>query len=101
MPIKMTYGIVIKVWWSYTWRAIILGWAMFLVFGIIVATTGILARTTPRPPPSPEMLRHQLRVVALIWPTFIVVGSVLGVLAMRWTLATRWSNFRLEAISDQ
>jgi hypothetical protein len=101
MPIKMTYGIVIKVWWSYTWRAIILGWAMFLVVGIILATSGLLPRTTPRPPPTPETLRHQLRALAIVWPIFIVVGSAMGVFAMRWTLATRWSNFRLEAISER
>jgi hypothetical protein len=69
--IDVTFGRAFKIWWSYAWRAILLM--------IPVMTSKMFG----------------------LWVFMMAFYIAAQVQAMRWMLKTKWSDFRLQAISER
>ncbi len=100
----MTFMQAFKVWWSYSWRASIL----VIPLGIIMTVwslTGLFSvvQTMVQSGQSLSNLNvEQLTRLASggvsLWILSLVLTAVIQVFAMRWTLNSRWSDFRLKAV---
>lgn len=100
----MTFMQAFKVWWSYSWRASIL----VIPLGIIMTAWSLagLFSTVENMVQSGQNLSNlnidQLtRLVSggvSLWILSLVLTAVIQVFAMRWTLNSRWSDFRLKAV---
>lgn len=100
----MTLMQAFKVWWSYSWRASIL-----VIPLTIIMTVWSLAGLLPtvekmmQSGQSPSDLNvDQLMRLATGGTTMLVLSMLLiaavQVFAMRWTLNSSWSDFRLKAV---
>ena len=100
----MTLMQAFKVWWSYSWRASIL----VIPLGLIMTVWSLagLFSTAENMVQSGQSLSNlnidQLTRVAsggaAMWILSMVITAVIQVFAMRWTLNSRWSDFRLKAV---
>jgi hypothetical protein len=103
----MTFMQAFKVWWSYSWRASIL----VIPLGIIMFAWSLagLVSTVQSMVQSGQSLSNlsnlnidQLgRLVSggfTMWILSMVLTAVIQIFAMRWTLNSRWSDFRLKAV---
>jgi hypothetical protein len=100
-PVEVTFQRAFKVWWSYTWRAWVLWVPVFVVIAAAIQLSGVTPHNqgSPRVMPSPEKLRHDMKLVLEVWPVLIVGLSIVQTFAMRWCLKTPWSDFRLVAVA--
>jgi len=100
----MTLMQAFKVWWSYSWRASIL----VIPLAIIMTAWSLagLFSTVENMVQSGQSLSNlnvdQLTRLAsggvAMWILSLVLTAVIQVFAMRWTLNSRWSDFRLKAV---
>jgi len=94
----MTYGRAFKVWWSYFWRALLLG--LLGGFLMVPLMFMLMPHAAHGERLDPQQLHSALARFALLWPLIIVLNVLLQVQAMRWMLKTRWSDFRLTAMAE-
>lgn len=94
----MTYGRAFKVWWSYFWRAFVLGILVSVV--LVPLMIMMMPHVAHGERLDPGQMHSALARFALLWPLIIVVNVLLQVQAMRWMLKTRWSDFRLAAMAE-
>lgn len=100
----MTLMQAFKVWWSYSWRASILViplWTIITVwslFGIVSAVQdmqlsgqGLDSMTVGK---ALSLLSGGFTASIL----FMALTAAVQVFAMRWTLNSRWADFRLKAV---
>ncbi|HEX8755847.1 MAG TPA: hypothetical protein VF745_05885 [Steroidobacteraceae bacterium] len=103
----MTLMQAFKVWWSYSWRASILViplWAIITVWSLIGMVSALQSMQL-----SGQGLESlnvgQLTRMASGGVTLSILSLVLTaaiqVFAMRWTLNSRWSDFRLKAVPPE
>lgn len=99
MPgIQVTYPRAIKIWWSFAWRSFVL--LTPAMFAMAIAMFLVFPFPKPGEPISPDQApAFALRGFA-IWIVAMAANVLLQVQAMRWMLKTRWSDFRLQAISE-
>jgi hypothetical protein len=100
----MTLMQAFKVWWSYSWRASIL----VIPLGLIMTVWSLagLFSTVENLSQSGQNLSNlnvdQIARLASggagLWILSLVLTAVIQVFAMRWTLNSRWSDFRLKAV---
>lgn len=103
----MTLMQAFKVWWSYSWRASIL----VIPLGIIMTAWSLigLIPTVTKMMQSGQGVENlnidQLTRLASggvgMWILSLVLTAVIQVYAMRWTLNSRWSDFRLKAVPPE
>ena len=95
--LDITFGRALKVWWSYAWRASVL----WIPVGFAMAISMFWIVPFPRPgqPWTPSQVSAWMANGFLIWIVVMAVAIVVQTIAMRWMLKTRWSDFRLVALS--
>jgi hypothetical protein len=105
---RMTLMQAFKVWWSYSWRASILviplgiimtAWSLFGLF----STVEKMALSGQGPAQglahlNLDQLTRAASAGASLWILSMALTAVIQVFAMRWTLNSRWSDFRLKAV---
>jgi hypothetical protein len=100
--VNVTFLRALKFWWSFTWRTLVISFPLY-VFGMYRLFVGIApfpARANPQPHAAPPTL-HSLHVLLFVlWPLVTVVSIIVQIVAVRWALTTRWSDFRLQAVTD-
>jgi hypothetical protein len=110
----MTLMQAFKVWWSYSWRASLLviplgiimtAWSLFGLFSALgdASLSGISLSGQGRPNLdlsnlNVNQLTHLLSGGVTLWVVSLVLTAAIQVFAMRWTLNSRWSDFRLKAV---
>jgi hypothetical protein len=97
--IEITLEMAVKVWWSYVWRAFVLLVpvmivAMILMFSIFPFPTPGHAGAPLQPAQIPALMRK----LSLVWLFMMSLSVLLHILAVKWMLKTRWSDFRLVAV---
>jgi hypothetical protein len=104
----MTLMQAFKVWWSYSWRASLLvmplgvimtAWSLFGLFSAVEKMA--LSGQDPAQGLASLNLDQLTRLAsagASLWILSMVLTAAIQVLAMRWTLNSRWSDFRLKAV---
>jgi hypothetical protein len=100
----MTLMQAFKVWWSYSWRASLLViplWTIITVWSL-VGIWSVLQNMLASGQSLESMNIGQLSRLASGGFTLSILSMVLTgaiqVFAMRWTLNSRWSDFRLKAV---
>ena len=96
--VEITFSRALKIWWSYTWRAFVLLIPLIVVLDI--AMYFVMPFPRPGQPFNPDRVSTMMRFGMLIWVPGMIASLALQAQAMRWTLKTRWSGFRLQAVSD-
>ena len=100
----MTLMQAFKVWWSYSWRASILVIPLSIIMTVWSLSTLLpTIEKMMQPGQSPYDLNlDQLMRLATGGTTMMVLSMLLiaavQVFAMRWTLNSSWSDFRLKAV---
>jgi heme/copper-type cytochrome/quinol oxidase subunit 2 len=96
--VDVTLGRAFRVWWSYTWRSMVLSTLVIVPVQILVITWIVpYARATSvghgldRP-----RMRELLELMWFVWPIAIVGMIIVQTIAMRWMLRrARWADFKL------
>jgi len=103
----MTFMQAFKVWWSYSWRASILVIPLAIImtawslFGLISTVENMTQSGQSLQGLANMNLEQLLALVSGGTGLFIlsvVLTAVIQIFAMRWTLNSRWSDFRLKAV---
>jgi hypothetical protein len=99
--LQLTFGRALKFWWSLTWRSALLLLPISIVLNILMMASLMPAMPQPGEVPDPGQITE---VLAVMIPSF-VVGGLLSIVAMvyatRWTLRTRWRDFRIVLIAPE
>lgn len=100
----MTLMQAFKVWWSYSWRASILViplWTIVTVWSLM----GLISTVQDMQLSGKGLDSLSITQVARLLSggmslsiLFMVLTAAIQVFAMRWTLNSRWSDFRLKAV---
>jgi O-antigen/teichoic acid export membrane protein len=97
----VTFGRALKIWWSYVWRAVVL---MMPVMIIAIFLAALIVPFPKAGQPTPMLRPDQIPGMASkmfgVWLFMMVFYIAAQVQAMRWMLKTKWSDFRLQAVSD-
>ncbi|MGH8290212.1 MAG: hypothetical protein ACREV7_14500 [Steroidobacteraceae bacterium] len=103
----MTLMQAFKVWWSYSWRASILVIPLAIIMtawslaGLIATLENMMQSGQSLQSLGTMNMEKLLGLVSGGTTLFIlsmVLTAVIQVFAMRWTLNSRWSDFRLKAV---
>ena len=95
-PVDVTFLRALKIWWSYTWRTMVLWLPLGLGLPIGIIMFWAMPHRLPAllAGPRAEYLKYA------VWPLFIAPIVILQIYAIRWTLKARWSDFRLLAVTE-
>jgi hypothetical protein len=107
-PVELTLPRTIKIWWSITWRTCVISvipWlvlvaVMFRRISTYMRPGPVVAGNVPQAPFVPFAFHHSPGSGLLGWLVSMLVLIAIQVLAIRWALKTRWSDFRLQALSE-
>ena len=96
--VDVTLGRAFRVWWSYTWRCMVLSTLVIVPARIIVITwivpharAVVVGHVLDRP-----RMRELLELLWLVWPIALVGMIIVQTIAMRWMLRrARWADFKL------
>jgi hypothetical protein len=100
----MTFMQALKVWWSYSWRASILVFPLVIIMtaislaGLISTVQGMLQSGQSLSSLNIDQLSHLVSGGFTMGIVSMVLTAVIQIFAMRWTLNSRWSDFRLKAV---
>jgi uncharacterized membrane protein len=99
--IDVTFGKALKIWWSYVWRAILLMLPVMIVAMVIAISILPFPKAGQSAPVlRPDQLPGMMSRMFGLWLFMMVFYIAAQVQAMRWMLKTKWSDFRLQAVSD-
>jgi hypothetical protein len=100
----MTLMQAFKVWWSYSWRASILVIPLAVVIsaislaGLISTVQGMIQSGQSLSSLNIEQLTRLVSGGFTMGIVSMVLTAVIQVFAMRWTLNSRWADFKLKAV---
>ena len=100
----MTLMQALKVWWSYSWRASILVFPLVIITtaislaGLISTVQGMMQNGQSLSSLNIDQLSHLISGGFTMGILSMVLTAVIQIFAMRWTLNSRWSDFRLKAV---
>ncbi len=99
--VKLTFLRALKFWWSFTWRTLVMSFPIYVIgmYRIFIWIAPFPTRANPQPHASLSTL-HSPHFLAVLGPVVTIVSIVIQIVAIRWALATRWSDFRLQAVTD-
>ena len=100
----MSFMQAFKVWWSYSWRASILVIPLAIIMtawslaGLFTTVQGMLQSGQSLSNLNIDQLAHLASGGVSMGILSMVLTAVIQIFAMRWTLNSRWSDFRLKAV---
>lgn len=95
--IELSLVQTLKILWSFLWRV----WVLMMPLMILMAVVFPLIIQFPKPgePPHPPDIK-QIPILFLVWVIMMAIFLVLQLFALRWALKTKWSDFRIVAVSS-
>jgi hypothetical protein len=96
----VSFGRASKIWWSYAWRAIVLMIPVMIVAAVITFSILPFPKAGQAPVLRPDQIPGMMSKMFGLWLFMMVFYIAAQVQAMRWMLKTKWSDFRLQAVSD-
>jgi hypothetical protein len=94
-PKELTFLQAAKVWWSQTWRALVLMIPVMIVWTMCVA---FVLRGVPKPAPGERPQLPAGYFVLLV--VMALVGFMVHIQSLRWALKTRWADFHLAIVPE-
>jgi hypothetical protein len=98
--VEITFGRALKVWWSYVWRAMVLTIPVYFVLLAFMVSFMLPSMSHPGTKPDPAQFQAMMGKFSFVWLVMMVASLLVQILAMRWMLKTKWSDFRLQPTSD-
>jgi hypothetical protein len=100
--LDITFRRALKVWWSFTWRNIVLSIPLWVVATLAMYRMMIWIRPLPTPgmPAAQAQIIHSVHTISALWPLMMLASFLIQIYALRWALKTRWSDFRLHAVTE-
>jgi hypothetical protein len=100
--LDITFRRALKVWWSFFWRNIVLSIPLWIVVTLAMYRMMIWIRPLPTRgiPAAQAQIVHSIHTLSALWPLMMVASFVIQIYALRWALKTRWSDFRLQAVTE-
>ena len=86
---ELTWGIAIRVWWSFMWRALLFGFLLGAVAGFIVGFAGGFL----------GLSKEQVILYSQILGA--IMGCIAGVMVMKHVLNKRFKKFRVAILQTQ
>lgn len=94
--IELTWFRALKVWWSYSWRAMVLTLIVMVPLELVVVA---FIRTSMQPGTTDGQALRMAGIMAVVWPVLMAAIVAVQVQAMRWMLnKARWSDFRVSLL---
>jgi hypothetical protein len=99
--VDVTFFRAFKFWWSYTWRTVVISFPIYVIgmYRMFVWIAPLPTKANPQPHASLSTL-HSPHFLGGLWSAVSVVTIIIQIIAARWTLKTRWSDFRLQAVTE-
>lgn len=100
----MTLMQAFKVWWSYSWRVSLLVIPLAIIMaawslaGLFTTVEGMLRSGQSLSNLNIDQLARLVSGGFAMGILSMVLTAVIQIFAMRWTLNSRWSDFRLKAV---
>jgi len=100
----MTLMQAFKVWWSYSWRASLLViplWTILTAWAVLDAVSAVQNMQLSAQSLNDMSVGQLIGMLSggvSMSVLAMVLTSAIQVFAMRWTLNSRWSDFRLKAV---
>jgi hypothetical protein len=96
--VDVTFLRAFKVWWSISWRVVVLWWP--LAIASVFSVRAVL-HAGPHVTPAPAEFRHHMARLWVVWLPFFVAAVIVHTFAIRWALRrARWADFRLHAVAE-
>lgn len=103
MPVlEVTLARAAKIWWSILWRT----WVLLIIpwTALVAVMFRAFSRyMTPPPPGAPAAAfgaSHVPHLPRWLWLLSMIIFIAIQIFALRWALKARWSDFRLQAVSE-
>jgi magnesium-transporting ATPase (P-type) len=99
--VDLTFLRAFKFWWSLTWRTLVISFPIYVIgmYRVFVWIAPFPTRADPQPH-VPLSTLHSPHFLAVLWPIVTIVSIIIQIVAVRWALTTRWSDFRLQAVTE-
>lgn len=94
--IELTISQAGKILWSFIWRGWILMMPIMIVMIIVVRV--LIPFPKPGEPPQPPDIK-QMPFFFVAWLFMMVLFLISQIFALRWALKSKWSDFRIIAVS--
>ncbi len=94
--IEITLPRALKIWWSFVWRAWVLLIPLMMVF---IPVMKFIQPFQAGVPMNPANMPGFMGKFFLIWYVMMVGGILLQVVAIKWMIKTKWSDFELVALA--
>jgi hypothetical protein len=95
-PVDITWARAFKVWWSYSWRAMVLSLIAMVPLQILLFTTVFTHLPAAGQRVDPGQFAKYAPVFMLGWLLMMALFLALQTQGMRWMLRdAKWSDFRI------
>lgn len=92
---------LLKIWWSFMWRSSVLTIpVMFAVLPIMFLITPFPKPGTPPQAIGVENFPYMFLKMGGIWMLMMIGGTFMQLVALKWTLKTTWSDFKVKLVSN-
>jgi uncharacterized membrane protein len=97
----VTFGRALKIWWSFVWRSMLLMIPVMIVSMVIAVSVLPFPKAgQPAPMLRPDQIAGMTGKMFGLWLFMMIFYIAAQVQAIRWMLKTKWSDFKLQALSD-
>ena len=101
--VDVTWGLALKIWWSFCWRASVL--FFLVVFPLELIGMIFMSRYMPHPGQKGMDPKQAMRIssgMMIAWPILMALVVAIQAQGMRWMLRkARWSDFRLAVLPHE
>jgi heme/copper-type cytochrome/quinol oxidase subunit 2 len=98
-PVDITYGRAFKVWWSYSWRAMVLTVMAVVPLQLLFFGLAFAYRPTPDHKVDPAEFAKYMPLFMLGWLVITALMLALQAYGMKWMLRdAKWSDFRIAVL---
>lgn len=95
--VDVTWARAFKIWWSYSWRACVLG--LLVLIPLEALMLWYLKSHLPQQGSNPAAVARVARTLAIAWPILMALVIAAQAQAMRWMLnKAPWSDFHVAVL---
>lgn len=86
--VSLSMARLIRIWWAFTWRFIVLNVALGFALVVILAFASLALRVNPA----------SLERATWLQLVLVVISCVAFLLVLRWVLELKWVDFRIALV---
>jgi|SRR6185312_3782315 len=99
---KITFLRAIKIWWSFSWRMIVLSFPLVVVLWLFMYWFLLIPKPgQPMTPFDPAHMSGFLLKFFIIWVGMVIGSICIHAFAIQWMMKAKWSDFKLVAVPNE